>query len=70
MGYAMRTDRYRLVVWKDTKHPDAKPLFIELYDHEEDPEETRNIAEKHPERVSTLMTQFNAGWKGSLPGGR
>jgi arylsulfatase A-like enzyme len=70
MGYAMRTDRYRLVVWKDAKHPDTRPLFIELYDHEEDPAETRNIAEKYPERVSALMTQFNAGWKGSLPGGR
>lgn len=34
MGYTMRTDRYRLVVWKDTSHPDAEPILVELYDHQ------------------------------------
>ena len=27
MGYAMRTDRYRLVVWKDTSHPGRRAHF-------------------------------------------
>lgn len=67
MGYAMRTDRYRLIVWKDTKHPKAEPIFIELYDHLTDPKETVNVAKQNPERVATLLAQFNNGWKGSLP---
>lgn len=67
MGYAMRTDRYRLVVWKDDTKPNVEPLFIELYDHKKDPDETRNVAAKRPELVSKLLTQFNQGWKGALP---
>jgi len=67
MGYSMRTDRYRLTVWKDLRHPDKKPLFVELYDHQRDPTETLNIAEKNPELVANLLTQFDAGWKGNLP---
>ena len=68
MGYAMRTDRYRLVVWKDLTHPDAKPVFVELYDHKTDPAETLNVAEKKPDLVTRLMAQFDSGWQGSLPG--
>ena len=67
MGYAMRTDRYRLVVWKDRRRPADKPIFVELYDHKTDPSETLNIAEGKPALVSKLMAQFDAGWKGSLP---
>jgi len=66
MGYAMRTDRYRLVVWKDTRRVDAAPVFVELYDHKNDPTETVNIADRNPERVTELLAQFNSGWKGSL----
>lgn len=65
MGYAMRTDRYRLVIWKDVAHPDAKPVFVELYDYREDPSETINFAQQKPKLVTRLMAQFNAGWKGS-----
>lgn len=67
MGYAIRTDRYHLVAWKDVKHPHAKPVFVELYDHEEDPTETRNIAEQHPDLVTGLLAELDAGWRGSLP---
>ena len=67
MGYAMRTDRYRLVVWKDVQHPEAEPVFVELYDHKTDPTETVNIAQKQPELVTRLMLQFHSGWRGSLP---
>ncbi|WP_157638272.1 sulfatase [Flexithrix dorotheae] len=65
MGYAMRTDRYRLVVWKDRREKDAKPVFIELFDHQSDPNETTNISEKHPNVVAKLMKQFQEGWKGN-----
>ena len=68
MGYAMRTDRYRLVVWKDRRRPNDKPLFIELYDHQVDPDETVNIATQNPAIVEKLMITFNGGWQASLKG--
>jgi iduronate 2-sulfatase len=67
MGYAMQTDRYRLVVWKDRRHPHDKPVFVELYDHKTDPAETINIAEREPVLVVRLLAQFDAGWKAGLP---
>ena len=67
MGYTMRTDQYRLVVWKDRRSVDYDPIFLELYDHHTDPTESVNIASQHPELLQTLLTQFNLGWKGSLP---
>lgn len=67
MGYAMRTDRYRLIAWKDTRNPDARPIFTELYDHETDPAETKNVAGRIPEVVAKLTAQLNAGWKNSRP---
>ncbi|WP_442507460.1 sulfatase [Novipirellula sp. SH528] len=66
-GYAMRTDHYRLVAWKDTKHPDAAPLFTELYDHGSDPAETKNVAAENPELVAELLTQLDRGWKAAVP---
>ncbi len=67
MGYAMRTDRYRLVVWKDLVRPQAEPVFVELYDHKRDPAETLNIALQEPELVNRIMAKFDSGWKGNLP---
>jgi iduronate 2-sulfatase len=67
MGYTMRTDRYRLVVWRDHREPDAEPIYIELYDHDNDPTETVNVAGKDPKVVAGLLDQFDAGWKGGVP---
>jgi len=67
MGYTMRTDRYRLVVWKDRRHPKNKPVFVELYDYHTDPTEKQNIAKEKPALVSKLLARFDAGWKASLP---
>ena len=66
MGYAMRTDRYRFMVWRDYRDANAEPVFFELYDHENDPNETKNIADENPELVKELLVQFNKGWKGNL----
>ncbi len=63
MGYSMRTDRYRFVVWKDRRKPDSAPIYLELYDHQVDPHETRNIADTASDVVEQLMVQFQAGWK-------
>jgi iduronate 2-sulfatase len=54
MGYTLRTDRYRLVVWRDHRDPKAEPLYVELYDHERDPNETTNVAANHPTLVKKL----------------
>jgi iduronate 2-sulfatase len=68
MGYAMRTDRYRFVVWVGrTDH--SKVDAVELYDHQTDPQENYNVAKK-PENaglVSQLMEQWKKGWPGAKP---
>jgi arylsulfatase A-like enzyme len=68
MGYAMRTERYRFVVWVG-RNDHSKVDAIELYDHQTDLQENQNIA-KRPENaalVQKLMTQWKAGWRGALP---
>lgn len=65
MGSAMRTEKYRFVVWKDMRDLNSDPVFIELYNHKTDPKETLNIADKNPKLVKKLLTQFNKGWKGN-----
>ena len=67
MGYAMRTDRYRFVIWKDHTDPTVDPVFFELYDQDKDPTETKNIADQNPGIVQQLVAQFNTGWRGNLP---
>ena len=66
MGYTMRTERYRFMVWRDYRDPAADPVFFELYDHQKDPTETKNIADQNPELVAKLLEQFNKGWKGNM----
>ncbi len=59
MGYSVRSQQYRMVLWKDYRDLSAKPIFTELYDHEADPSETVNIADRHPEVIETLSNQLN-----------
>jgi len=54
IGRAVRTDRYRLVEWKEAGGDPATAEF-ELYDYESDPAETRNLAADRPELVSELQ---------------
>ena len=42
MGYSVRTDRYRYTEWRHLESGEV--VARELYDHEEDPQETRNVA--------------------------
>lgn len=67
MGYTMKTDRYRLVVWRDHRARKAKPIYTELFDHRTDPQETKNIAAANPKVVAELMVRFNKGWQAALP---
>jgi arylsulfatase A-like enzyme len=50
-GYAIRTERYRYVVWipvdyrlGTVKYDESKVIAAELYDYEKDPNETKNLA--------------------------
>tara|TARA_R110000851_G_scaffold256278_5_gene408739 strand:- start:14089 stop:15714 length:1626 start_codon:yes stop_codon:yes gene_type:complete len=67
MGYSMRTEQYRFIVWKDRANPEKEPIYLELYDHKSDPAETINMAFNRSKLVKKLMEQFNKGWRGSLP---
>lgn len=58
LGQAIRTARYRLVVWTPQEQT-AGPTHVELYDYQTDPLETRNIAEAQPEVVTQLRQVLN-----------
>lgn len=60
IGYGMRTDRYRLIVWRDRSQPEREPLYVELYDHKDDPLETVNIVDKDKVLTKSLMDKFNS----------
>ena len=58
-GYTLRTDRHRLVAWRDHRKKTSPPVFVELFDHQRDPHETENIAAKKPELVRELTGQLD-----------
>jgi len=59
---SMRTDRYRLAVFNNGGQQE-----VMLFDHSQDPNETENIAEQHPEVVEELLKQIKELNKGFLP---
>ncbi|MES3019872.1 MAG: sulfatase [Bacteroidota bacterium] len=67
MGYAMRTDRYRYVEWRDFKTAEVKA--VELYDRQLDPAEVNNIADlpSNIALVKELKQMLNDGWQKTLP---
>lgn len=71
MGYALRTDRYRLVVWVDSRNRFAEPIAVELYDHRTDPGETINRAEEpcSQQIVRALTAELHTLWKAATPAG-
>lgn len=58
MGRAIRTDRYRLVEWKNIG-ADPETAEIELYDYSEGSVEEENIADEKPEVVEELRAILN-----------
>lgn len=62
MGRTMRTDRYRYTEWQYEDRPGN--ALRECYDHEADPNETKNIAFRAPDApvLSELSAQLAAGW--------
>lgn len=59
MGYTIRTEHHRLILWRDQRAPSGTPVFTELYDHRIDPAETVNVASKHPELVKEFTAQMD-----------
>ncbi len=53
LGRAIRTERYRLVEWKNWHNP-TDPVEYELYDYFTDPLERKNLASEHPDVVNSL----------------
>ncbi|HOD51719.1 MAG TPA: sulfatase [Candidatus Hydrogenedentes bacterium] len=69
MGYSLRTERYRYTEWRIPADDGFRAR--ELYDYDEDPLETRNLAEV-PEYAGTaqgLHALLAEGWRGALPDG-
>ena len=62
MGYSLRTDRYRFTRWLEK---DGREVARELYDHQKDPQENENVAERSENKslVDKLTRQSQAGWK-------
>ncbi|MEZ6100928.1 MAG: sulfatase [Pirellulaceae bacterium] len=57
LGRAIRTDRYRLVEWRNPVDPPESAEW-ELYDYQTDPDERVNVAEKHPDVVAHLRARL------------
>jgi len=67
MGYTMRTGRYRYTEWKDMRNGKVKAR--ELYDHKNDPQENKNVAEALANQalVKKLSRMLRQGYKKALP---
>lgn len=60
MGRAIRTDRYRLVEWRNPGEPKSAAEY-ELYDYQIDPNETRNHASSQPtviEKLTAILAKY------------
>lgn len=55
-GYSMRTENYRLMKYFRNKEP-----IFELYDHKNDPNETKNVATENPETIKQLLLELEKG---------
>lgn len=66
MGRSIRTDRYRYTEWAK---PGVQPVGVELYDHQQDPDENVNLARQpeHKELVARLSNQLHARWHAIPP---
>lgn len=74
MGYSIRSQTHRYTEWRDWKS--GKTIATELYDHEEDPAETRNLAmdqdqeavvKQHAAQLQSVNPLVRPGWKPVLP---
>lgn len=66
IGRAIRTERHRLIEWK---HPGAAADTgdLELYDYQEDPAETRNLANSQPKALAQLREILSRHPEAKMP---
>jgi arylsulfatase A-like enzyme len=71
MGYALRDERYRFVEWISPATPVALAPegTVELYDHQADPREDRNLAADPAQAtaVREFRALLRAGWQAARP---
>ncbi len=67
MGYAIRTDRYRYIEWRNVKTQSVQAR--ELYDHQVDPHEMKNLAKlaNQSAKLTELQLLLKDGWQKALP---
>ena len=67
MGYAIRTDNYRYIEWRCVKTRLVQAR--ELYDHQADPQEMKNLAELPNQIVNLKQLELllKGGWQKALP---
>ena len=67
MGHSVRTDRYRYTEWVNWETKEL--AATELYDHEGDPKETRNVAgeAEYADARREMAAILEAGWRAALP---
>lgn len=58
MGQTIRTQRYRLIEWRSQSNDEAEPIY-ELYDYQDDPLETVNLAASRPDIVRELIAKMD-----------
>ncbi len=65
-GRSVRTERWRYTEWKDEA---GQLLGSELYDHQADPGENRNLANDpaQAETLRRLAARLQSGWRAALP---
>ena len=73
LGRAIRTERYRLVEWRNAGEPAATAEY-ELYDYSKGAVETQNLAQQQPQLVKELAAKLAAypepvSRSGRRPGG-
>jgi len=64
--------RWRIIIyWCDDRKPD-NPVAVELYDHQNDPDENVNIAVDQASAgvLKQLTQQWRDGWRKALPHGK
>jgi hypothetical protein len=66
IAHTVRTERYRYTVYLNER---GEPLYQELFDYQEDPQETENRAEfpGYAETDAELADMIESGWKRFRP---
>ena len=67
MGYAIRTDDYRYIEWRNAKTQLVQAR--ELYDQKDDPHEMKNLAKlpNQTAKLTELQLLLKGGWQKALP---